>query len=251
MTQTWYSLLFAHWRVPVEDLQGRIPDALELDTFDGAAWLGIVPFGMRQVRLRGFPAIPGTSSFLELNVRTYVHARRGVARPGVWFFSLDAASSLAVAVARTWFRLPYFRARMDLVREGESVRYRSRRTHRGAPPATFDARYGPKSGIERAADGSLEAFLTERYCLYTMRRRGELLRGDIHHERWPLRRAEAEFFGNRMAQCHGIALPRAQPLLHFVDTLDVKIWPLRRDVDGRLASPLSVKFVRRPQPRFP
>jgi uncharacterized protein YqjF (DUF2071 family) len=230
MTQTWYSLLFAHWPVPAEALRALLHGDLELDTHGGEAWLGVVPFGMRQVRLRGLPPIPGTSSFLELNVRTYVRERRprGEARPGVWFLSLDAESALAVAAARAWYHLPYFRAEMGLALEDGAARYRSRRVHAGAPPASFDARYRPVAPVEPAAPGTLDAFLTDRFCLYTTGRRGELLRGEIDHPRWPLRRAEAEFFDNQMARCHGIALPPARPLLHYAEALDVKIWKLRR-----------------------
>jgi uncharacterized protein YqjF (DUF2071 family) len=224
MVQSWYSLLFAHWPVPAESLRSRIPPELELDLHGGEAWLGIVPFGMCGIRLRGLPPIPGASAFLELNVRTYVR-ERGSPDPnktGVWFLSLDAASPLAVAAARAWFHLPYFRAAMS-IEEGEWISYRSRRTHRGATPAGFEARYRATGDVFRSSPGSLESFLTDRFALYAVGRRGRLVRGEIEHAPWPLQPAEAEFSDNRMAQCHGIALPATKPLLHFSRRLDVRI----------------------------
>ena len=178
MFQRWHELLFAHWPVPAEPLRARLPAGLELDTFEGEAWLGVVPFRMSAVRLRGAPALPGVSAFPELNLRTYV--RRGEQR-GVWFFSLDAASALAVRAARLWFHLPYFEARMTCDGRADGVHYRSERTHRGAPAAALVARYAPRAAVELARPGSLEHFLTARYCLFAATLRGALLRGDIHH----------------------------------------------------------------------
>ncbi len=224
MFQRWHQLLFAHWPVPSAPLRARLPAGLELDTFEGEAWLGLVPFRMSAVRLRGTPALPGLSAFPELNLRTYV--RRGEHR-GVWFFSLDAASSLAVRVARAWFHLPYFHARMDCGEDVDGVRYHSVRTHRAAPAAELLARYAPLAPVEFARPGTLEHFLTERYCLFAASPRGALLRGDIHHRPWPLQRAEAEFERDTLAQASGLARPDGSPRLHFARELDVVIWPPR------------------------
>lgn len=233
MRQSWHDLCFAHWPVPAEALRPLVPDALELDRFEERTWLGIVPFRMSRVRLRGLPAVPGVGAFPELNVRTYV--RHGEHR-GVWFFSLDAASALAVRVARAWFGLPYFDARMGLVeergREGTGIRYRSTRTHRGAPAAELAMRYGPEAEVERASPGSLEHFLTERYCLFALGRRGVLLRGDIHHAPWPLQRAGAEIETNTMAAAAGLTLPATPPRLHFARRLDVLLWAPGRASSG-------------------
>ena len=225
MFQRWHELLFAHWPVPAEPLRARLPAGLELDTFEGEAWLGVVPFRMSAVRLRGAPALPGVSAFPELNLRTYV--RRGEQR-GVWFFSLDAASALAVRAARLWFHLPYFEARMTCDGRADGVHYRSERTHRGAPAAALVARYAPRAAVELARPGSLEHFLTARYCLFAATRRGALLRGDIHHEPWPLQRAEAELERETLAQASGLARPNGTPLLHYAHRLDVLIWSPRR-----------------------
>ena len=152
MRQSWHDLLFMHRRVDADAVRARLPGGLELDTFDGEAWLGVVPFRMTGIRLDWFFAIPGTRAFAELNVRTYVSGPRG---PGVWFFSLDAASPLAVAVARRWFHLPYFNAEMDCTTEADAIHYVSVRTHRGAPPAEFAGRYAPTGPAYRSREGDL------------------------------------------------------------------------------------------------
>jgi uncharacterized protein YqjF (DUF2071 family) len=220
MAQQWHDLLFAHWPVAEEILRGHIPLGLELDTFEGAAWLAIVPFRMEGVRLRFAPALPGTSSFPELNVRTYVK-RDG--KPGVWFFSLDAANALAVAVARAWFHLPYFRADMTCEEREGWIEYQSARTHPGAPPAKLTGRYRGFGDTFRAAPGSLEQFLIERYCLYSAKPNGEILRGEIHHSAWDLQLAEAELTENSMGSEFFAPLHGA-PLLHFARRQEVVAW---------------------------
>jgi uncharacterized protein len=225
MAQRWHDLLFAHWPVPVDAVRPLVPATLEIETFDGRAWVGVIPFRMTGVRLRGLPALPGVSAFPELNVRTYV--RHGD-RPGVWFFSLDAASAVAVTVARAWFALPYFRADMLTRHEDGGVYYSSARTHRDAPRGTFEARYAPVGAAARADKGTLDHFLTERYCLYAADPRGRVWRGDIHHRPWPLQPARAEFAHNTMADAAGLRLPDVEPVLHFARDQDVRIWrPVR------------------------
>ena len=232
MSMTWEDLLFAHWPVPAAALRPLVPLPLELDTFDGSTWLGIVPFRMTGVCLRGLPAIPGASAFPELNVRTYVTAGR---KPGVWFFSLDAASRIAVRAARAWFRLQYFDAWMNSQRNGEEVAYSSRRTHRGAPAAEFAARYRPTGEVFKSRPGSLEYFLTERYCLYaassTSAGASRLCRGEIHHAPWPLQAAKAEITRNTMIEPLVLCLSAAPTLLHFARRLDVQAWPPRQVSD--------------------
>jgi hypothetical protein len=138
MAQRWHDLLFAHWPVPPERLEPAIPPGLALDTYDGHAWLGVIPFHMTGIRLRGLPPLLGLSAFPELNVRTYATA---ATKPGVLFFSLDAGSRLAVEVARRWYHLPYFHAVMAVTPEGEGVGYRSRRQDRRGAPAELRGRY--------------------------------------------------------------------------------------------------------------
>jgi uncharacterized protein len=223
MGQTWADLLFCHWPVAEEQLRPHVPDSLPLDRFDGTPWLSITPFEVRGTRPRGLLPPPVLSRFPELNVRTYVTLDD---RPGIWFFSLDAASRLAVAAARALYRLPYFRADMEIARDGEWMSYRSeRRDPRGAP-ARFEARYRPAGGVRYAAPGSLEAWLVERYRLYTVDGEGRVHSGDIHHAPWTLQDATVEIRANTMTAPHGIDLPGA-PVAQFARRQDVVFWPLR------------------------
>ena len=224
MAQTWLDLLFAHWRVPVEELRRVVPPALTIDTFDGTGWIGVVPFVIAGARLPYTPPVPRLSTFPELNVRTYVTVG---GRPGVYFFSLDATSAPAVFATRRTYHLPYFRAAMSVRRRGEEVIYASERRSRDGRPAGFRARYRPH-GATYSADGSpLESFLTERYCLYALDGRSRVHRAEIHHPPWALRAAEADFEVNAMVRPIGIDLP-GTPLLHFAERQDALIWPLRR-----------------------
>jgi uncharacterized protein YqjF (DUF2071 family) len=220
MMQTWQRLLFAHWPLPVEALRPLVPADLTLETFNGCAWLGITPFTLSALRPRAMPPIPGASPFHEINVRTYV---RIADRPGVFFFSLDASSPLAVAGARMLYSLPYFTARFVVTGNDARVDYRCRRTDRRAAAAAFEARYQPRGPVATAVSGTLEHWLTERYCLYAVTRRGELRRAEIHHRPWPLQAAEAEIVTNTMTRGLGLALPSA-PIVHFAAHLDVHVW---------------------------
>jgi uncharacterized protein YqjF (DUF2071 family) len=216
--QTWLDLAFLHWRVDAAQLRPLVPDSLELDTHDGAAWLGVAAFRLTGFRLRGLPPLPLVSEFPELNVRTYV-TRDG--RPGIWFFSLDAASRPAVEAARRVYRLPYHHARMSVDRRGGEVRYDSSRDGK-----VFSARYRGVGELFHAEPGTLEWFLTERYCLYA-EDGGTLYRADIHHPPWPLQSGEAAVELNTMAPA-GVELPDEPPLVHFAGRQDVVVWPLER-----------------------
>ena len=226
MTQSWHDLLFAHWPVDRAALAALVPREFEIDLFDGSAWLGVVPFEMRHVAPRGVPALPWISAFPELNVRTYVTAHN---KPGVYFFSLDAANPLAVHAARLWLRLPYFSAAMRIERSGDRVAYQSRR-RAAAPPAELVAAYQPIGAPFTPLRGTLEYFLTERYCLYARDHRDRPYRLDIHHRPWRLRVARADIENNSMAAAAGITLPAVVPLLHFVSRQDMVAWmPQRLD----------------------
>ena len=221
MAQVWHDLLFAHWPLPVAELRGRVPPQLELDTFEGSAWVGIVPFRMSGIRPRQLPALPWLSAFPELNVRTYVTVG-GLS--GVYFFSLDAANPVAVALARALFQLPYFRARMRLTGVEGGVHYTSQRTHSGTPPAELRAWYRPTGPAFTSTAGSLEWWLTERYCLYTVDRHAHVVRTHIHHPAWQLQPAEAAFERNTMAASHALRLSPTEPLLHFARRQHVVVW---------------------------
>jgi uncharacterized protein len=219
MTQTWHDLLFAHWRVDPRVLRDKVPGPFELDLFDGDAWLGIVPFRMTNVAPRGVPGLPWMSAFPELNVRTYVRVGD---RPGVYFFSLDAGSTLAVHTARALLNLPYYSAAMTVVAEADRIRYDSQRD--GGAEAQLSATYRPVGAARQATQGSLEYFLTERYCLYNLHRSGAPYRLEIHHPPWPLQNAEAEFAWNTMAEAAGVPLKETTPLLHFSKRQDMVAW---------------------------
>jgi len=224
MTQTWRDLLFMHWPVSPEALRPFLPTALSPDTYEGQAWIGVVPFLMTGIRLRWLPPIPGATHFPELNVRTY--ATIGGKR-GVCFLSLDAANPVAVEVARRWFHLPYVGARISCRREGDEVTYASRRHDRRLPrPAELEVRYRSTGAAGRTTPGSLAHWLTERYCLYVPGPAGGILRGEIHHAPWSLEPAAAEITVNTMAAAAGVALPDRPPELHFARALEVHLWSL-------------------------
>ncbi|HWB01051.1 MAG TPA: DUF2071 domain-containing protein [Pirellulales bacterium] len=224
MHQTWSKLLFLHWHLHAEALRSLVPQSLEIDTFEGKAWVSIAPFVMTGIRPPLLPAVPAISDSYELNVRTYVHYE-GV--PGIWFLSLDASNPLAVVGARATYHLPYFRAQMSLAENGDAIHYRSTRVDAHAPPAEFDAAWTLGAALPAAEPGSLEFFLTERYCLYTQHRR-RLYRARIHHDPWPLRRAVLAGMKSTMLEAHGIAMPDHAPLLHAqAEALNVEVWPLK------------------------
>ena len=221
MAQTWENLLFAHWRVPAETLRQVVPAAIPIDTFDGSAWIGVTPFRVGALRLRGTPHVPWLTSFPETNVRTYATID---GKPGIYFFSLDAASRAAVVSARRTYRLPYFHARMSITRRDGAIDYRSERVSDDGPPAALRLRYHATGEPAAAAPGSLEHFLTERYCLYTLDESGAVHRGDIHHPPWPLQPAEADWEHNSMARGLGLELRGDEAVLHLAGRQDVLIW---------------------------
>ena len=221
MAQVWHDLLFAHWPVPVALLRPRVPPALPIDTYDGEAWVGVIPFWMSGVRPRLVPPFPWLSTFPELNVRTYVTLD---GKPGVYFFSLDAGNPVAVATARIVAHLAYFNAEMSVAHEGETINYRSRRTHAGAPPAELVASYRPTAPQAHAEPGSLGDWLTTRYCLYSADRQGQIYRVEIDHAPWPLQSADADLQVNTMASAAGITLPAQPPLLHYARRMSMRTW---------------------------
>lgn len=219
MFQSWQRQLFAHWSVASSALRDLVPSPLELDDYQGRTYVGITPFDLRGLRFRLLPALPIASNFTEVNVRTYVQHR---GKPGVFFFSLDAASTLAVLGARASFGLPYFSADMGIAQRDDWVEYRSRRT-RG--DAELKVRYRSSGAEFTASPGTLDHFLIERYALYVVRG-GRVMRGDIHHAPWHLQPATAEIERNTLAAAAGISLPATPPILHYSRQQDTVLWPL-------------------------
>jgi uncharacterized protein YqjF (DUF2071 family) len=223
MCQTWGKLLFMHWRIDAALLRRIIPSPLNVDTFDGSAWIGVVPFTMWGIRASFLPPIPGTDAFHELNVRTYVHYH-GV--PSVWFLSLDAASKLAVWGARAFYHLPYLNARMSLAQNGNTISYSSVRKDPRAAPAQLHAVWSIGEPLPPASPASLESFLTDRYSLDT-EHNGKLYRARIHHQPWPLQSARLNSLDSSMIESHSLPAPAGDPLLHYCEELNVEIWRLK------------------------
>ena len=227
MFQSWQRQLFMHWPVELKTLRALVPAELPLDTWQGTAYIGVTPFLLADLRLRMMPPVPGASKFLETNLRTYVRVN---GRPGVFFFSLDAASRLAVAGARLSFHLPYFFADMQLKSDGDWIDYRCRRA---GSVAELAVRYRPVADAFVAAPGTIDHFLIERYALYVVHR-GRVVRGDIHHRPWRLRRAEVAIESNTIPAAHGVALPDLPPLAHYSERQDTVLWaPTRSDRAAR------------------
>lgn len=220
--QSWRDLLFAHWPVEADRLQRFVPPPLRVQELDGTSWIGLVPFRMAGVMRRPLPDLPWISAFPELNVRLYVeHA----GKPGVWFLSLDATNPLAVWAARRYFHLPYYRARIAIRSSGDAFHYRCSRRP-GGP--VLEASYRPVSPPYESRPGTLEHWLTERYCLYAQAPDGSIWRTEVHHAPWPLQAAEAEISRNSYFASHGLDVGGAPALLHFARRIDVVVWKASR-----------------------
>lgn len=211
--------------MPAEVLQALVPSGLTIDTFEGRAYVGLVPFTMRDVRPWWSPGIPGLSNFHEVNVRTYVH--KGGEQPGVWFFSLDAARSIAVLAARLGWHLPYFRAAMKARVDGDAVRYASRRLWPGRRPADLAVDYRIGESVGTAQPGSLDHFLAERYLLYAQAPAGLAL-GQVHHAPYPLRRASVTALAETLVHAAGLPTPTEPPLVLYSPGVDVEVFKLKQ-----------------------
>jgi hypothetical protein len=233
MHQNWHQLLFLHWEVPAEELQRLIPQELTIDTFDGNAYVGLVPFTLTGVRPVLTPPLPWISSFHEVNVRTYVH-REG-SDPGVWFFSLDASSAIAVAAARAAYKLPYYFSQIEFFASNEAIPTINFTAHRDDPrgpgPAHAHLRYRAMEGIvTKATPGTIEHFLIERYILYSTEDSHHLHRARVHHQAYPIQRAEVLDLEETLIWAAGIRRSKTHPLRHYASEVNVKIYPLERVV---------------------
>jgi uncharacterized protein YqjF (DUF2071 family) len=229
--QNWHHLLFLHWDVPYAELQAMVPPGLTVDTFEGKAYIGLIPFTLTGVRAVATPPLPWISSFHEVNVRTYVHL--GGRDPGVWFFSLDASSSIAVAAARAAYKLNYFNADIEFAATKEAVPvidFHSHRTDdRGPTPAHAHIRYQPIEGPATAASpGTLEHFLVERYILYAVDEQRRLHRARVHHQPYPVQRTEVLELDETLIWAAGVRRHDAVGLRHYAREVNVKVYPLER-----------------------
>lgn len=231
MRQSWYDFMLMHWRVPAQVIRPLVPEPLELDLWEGEAFVGVVPFRMEHVRPPFLGDLPWVSSFLELNVRTYV--KHGGKR-GVYFLSLECDQPAAVEVARLWFGLPYMHARMTHVQDGNVVRYRSERTDRRGQPAVYVGSHRTDGAVLDVVPGTLEHFLIERYALFTVDGRG-VWRGDVHHRPWPVRRASLEIEDQTLLAALGIELDdrRTPDCALWTPGVDTLVWnPVKSEAVG-------------------
>lgn len=241
LTQRWNDLLFAHWPIPVAKMAALLPDWLEVDTFQGSAWLGVVPFWLDRVKIRNVPSVLSARSFPDLNLRTYVRDQF-TRSPGIYCFSFDASSLLATLAARAMYNLPYHWSSMKLEQRSErEFAFYSRRRFAGHP-VIFNARYrglGPSSRLAEHRPGSLEHFVTERSCLFSTDRTGQPVRSNLHYVPWPLEEAEAEIERNDLADSIGLKLPWTEPVLHYSRRLAVYIWPREFARAGLVTRPVT------------
>lgn len=224
--QRWNHLLFAHWPVPAVQVQASLPEGLQVDTHDGVAYVGVVPFLMARVRPAFLPPLPWLSWFPELNVRTYVHDAAG--RPGVWFYSLDCSRGVAVALARRFFHLPYFHARMAVRREGGVVRLASQLRREGDVACHFRWSEAPGAGAKPAEPGSLEFFLVERYTLFTTDRQGRLWSGEVRHVPYAVAVPEVAECSAVPARRAGFELAGPPASVLVAAPVDVSVFPLAK-----------------------
>ena len=222
MRQDWHHLLFLHWEIPPLELQALVPPELTIDTFEGKAYVGLIPFTLSGVRTALTPPIPWLSNFHEINVRTYVH--HDGRDPGVWFFSLDASSVLAVEAARALYKLPYFHSTIDFSAEG-SVDFTSRRDGAVGAHVVYRPVEGP---VAAASPGTIEHFLVERYLLYSMDEDHQLYRARVHHEPYPIQRAEVLELEETLIWAAGIRRASSVPLRHYARGVSVGIDALEK-----------------------
>jgi uncharacterized protein YqjF (DUF2071 family) len=232
MYQNWHHLLFLHWEIRPEELQRLVPAELTIDTFEGNAYVSLVPFTLTGVRPVLTPPLPWISNFHEINVRTYVHDRGR--DPGIWFFSLDASSAIAVAAARAAYKLPYFHSEIEFLASTDkaipTIGFSAHRDDpRGTTPANATIRYRAREGIiKRAVAGTLEHFLVERYILYSIDDSHRLHRARVHHQPYPLQRAEVLDIDETLIWAAGIRRSESHPLRHYASEVNVKVYPLER-----------------------
>ncbi|TGM07293.1 DUF2071 domain-containing protein [Leptospira barantonii] len=226
MIQYWEELAFLHWEIPQKFLEEILPKGLEADTYQGKAYIGLVPFRMKGVRPIYLPPLPWISNFPELNVRTYVKNLGKDSKPGVYFFSLDADNRFVVEIARSFFHLPYLNADIKLKGTQTQKEFLCHRKDSRAIHGEFNATYHPVSEVYHSSPGTLEHWLTERYCLYSKDPQGRIYRGDVHHRPWPLQKAECIVHRNTILESHKIPLLSSSPLVHYSNSIKVALFPL-------------------------
>lgn len=220
MKQTWQDILFAHYPIEQKLLRPLVPDTLQLDLYNGLGWIGVVSLYVKNNRLRGLPKVPGIDQFPQLNVRTYVTLN---GKPGVYFLSIDAPNILAVMLAKTFYRLPFYNADILIRYAHSEVHFKSIRRK---SDIQYNCSYYAASEFFLPKTGSFDEWIAERYSLYSLGKSGQIFRCDILHEPWSLKHAEAEFGNNTLLSNQGIRIESQQPILHFAKKKDVRLWPV-------------------------
>ncbi|MBS4188956.1 DUF2071 domain-containing protein [Bacillus sp. FJAT-49705] len=225
MRQTWRNLLFVHWPISPETIREHIHPSLQIDTFNGVAWLGIVVFELEGIYPRGFPPISILPPFPEINVRTYVQYN---GKPGVYFLSLDVSDWASYTLAKRWFHLPYHSANISIKQKDLSFHFESIRKKSKIYPILCKGTFSPLPEVYFPKEGTLDHWLTERYCLFSTNNKGRIFCGEIHHRPWPLQKANSEIYKNNLFSPFKIDLSGVQPISHFSKGVDSLIWNIRK-----------------------
>lgn len=225
MRQTWNNLLFLHWPISPKQLQPFIPSPLQIDIFNQYAWIGIIVFCMGGIYPRGFSLKSLTPKFKEINVRTYVLLN---GKPGVYFLSLDVPDWASLTIAKRWYHLPYHPAKVSIQKEEQTFHCLSIRNGKANSPISFNGKFKPISEVFFPQEGTLEHWLTERYCLYSTKTGDDIYCGEIHHRPWPLQIAEAEISHNTMFSPFEWDLSDVKPISHYAEGMDTLIWNIKR-----------------------
>ncbi|KKI92857.1 hypothetical protein WQ54_06630 [Bacillus sp. SA1-12] len=225
MRQTWRNLLFLHWPIPIEKLRPHIPSALQIDTFNGSAWLGIILFVIDGIFPFGVSSLSLTPRFPEINVRTYVKCN---GKPGIYFMSIDVGNWASLKIAKKWYRLPYHSAEISFRKEGQTFHCQSRRKGYEHTPIVFKSKYVPISGVYFPKEGTLDHWLTERYCLFSSHNGINIYCGEIHHRPWPLQKAEIELGINTLFTPYQFDLSGVNPIAHFSTGVDSLMWNIKK-----------------------
>ncbi len=225
MRQRWRNLLFSHWPIPLETLRRHIPSELEIDTYQGRAYLGVIVFMIEGIHLRGLSSLSLTPVFSEVNLRTYVHYQ---GKPGVFFLSLDVGDWASYTIAKRWYRLPYKKALISFQKEGQSFACQSVRKGTIDPPISFGVKYAPASEVYVPKEGTLDHWLTERYCLFSTNNGSNIYCGEIHHRPWPLQKAKADISKNTLFTPFRMEGSEGKPICHFSKGLDTLFWNIKK-----------------------
>ena len=225
MRQTWKNVFFAHWPILPERLRSSIPSSLDIDTYQQMAWLGVVIFEIEGIYFRGLSPISVVFRFPEVNLRTYVQHK---GKPGVFFLSLDVGNWASLAISKRWYHLPYCKAKISYRKEGNTFHCQSVRNGNSNNPITFKGSFTTDLRSYFPEEGTIDHWLTERYCLYSLDRKGNIYCGDIHHKPWSLQKAQAVLSNNTLPAPFGIDISEDEPILHFSKGLDALFWNIKK-----------------------